>query len=220
MEELSFDSSVALNFQTAGVEMDLNDGLFQQNARCGYVLKPAFMRSVDTNFNPDQPQDTEGYSPVTLSIQVSGFPAVLQSESKMVLHSVISAQQLPKVENSKEGSIVDPLVRVEIFGVPIDQMKLETKYIENNGFNPLWNEKLLFKIHVPELALVRFVVEDYDKTTRNDFVGQYTLPFKSIKSGYRHIHLLSKDGMKIAPASLFVFIRVIDVASLVQGTEV
>ncbi|XP_077304009.1 1-phosphatidylinositol 4,5-bisphosphate phosphodiesterase delta-4 [Lithobates pipiens] len=193
---------VALNFQTAGVEMDLNDGLFQQNARCGYVLKPPFMRSVDTNFNPDQPQDTAGYSPVTLSIQV------------------ISAQQLPKVENSKEGSIVDPLVRVEIFGVPIDQMKQETKYIENNGFNPLWNEKLLFKIHVPELALVRFVVEDYDKTTRNDFVGQYTLPFKSIKSGYRHIHLLSKDGMKIAPASLFVFIRVMDVASLVQGTEV
>ncbi|XP_072274102.1 1-phosphatidylinositol 4,5-bisphosphate phosphodiesterase delta-4 [Pyxicephalus adspersus] len=193
---------VALNFQTAGVEMDLNDGLFQQNARCGYVVKPAFMRSVETNFNPDQPQDTEGYSPVTLTIQV------------------ISAQQLPKVENSKEGSIVDPLVRVEIFGVPIDQARQETKYIENNGFNPMWHETLQFRINVPDLALVRFVVEDYDKTTRNDFVGQYTLPFKSIKSGYRHIQLLSKDGMKIPPASLFVFIRIAEIASLVQGTEV
>ncbi|XP_068102147.1 1-phosphatidylinositol 4,5-bisphosphate phosphodiesterase delta-4 [Hyperolius riggenbachi] len=193
---------VALNFQTAGVEMDLNDGLFQQNARCGYVLKPAFMRSVDTNFNPDLPQDTAGYSPVILSILV------------------ISAQQLPKVENGKEGSIVDPLVRVEIFGVPMDQARQETKYIDNNGFNPMWNERLQFKIHVPELALVRFEVEDYDKTSRNDFVGQYTLPFKSVKSGYRHVHLLSRDGMKIPPASLFVFIRITEVARAMQGTEV
>lgn len=45
---------------------------------------------------------------------------------------VISGQQLPKV-NIKEGSIVDPLVRVEIHGVPLDQAKQETRYIENNG---------------------------------------------------------------------------------------
>ncbi|OCT61019.1 1-phosphatidylinositol 4,5-bisphosphate phosphodiesterase delta-4-like [Xenopus laevis] len=190
----------ALNFQTAGVEMDLNDGLFRQNACCGYVLKPSFMRHVETTFNPDQPQGTEGYSPVNLSILV------------------ISAQQLPKVENKKEGSIVDPLVRVEIFGAPVDQTKQETKYIENNGFNPMWYETLHFKIHVPELALVRFVVEDYDKTSRNDFVGQYTLPFKSIKSGYRHIHLLSRDGTKIPPASLFVHVRVADASQPEQDT--
>nr|XP_033800027.1 1-phosphatidylinositol 4,5-bisphosphate phosphodiesterase delta-4 [Geotrypetes seraphini] len=183
---------VALNFQTAGVEMDLNDGLFSQNARCGYVLKPSFMRSVGSTFNPERPEGRDGYRPLNLSIQV------------------ISAQQLPKVPNSKEGSIVDPLVRVEIFGVPMDQAKQETKYIDNNGFNPVWYETLTFRIHVPELALVRFVVEDYDKTSRNDFIGQYTLPFSSIKSGYRHIHLLSKDGNSIPPASLFVHIWITD----------
>lgn len=47
---------------------------------------------------------------------------------------VISGQQLPKV-NIKEGSIVDPLVRVEIHGVPLDQAKQETRYIENNGMD-------------------------------------------------------------------------------------
>lgn len=35
--------------------------------------------------------------------------------------------------NSKEGSIVDPLVRVEILGVPGDSAKQETRYIDNNG---------------------------------------------------------------------------------------
>lgn len=45
---------------------------------------------------------------------------------------VISGQQLPKV-NIKEDSIVDPLVRVEVHGVPMDQAKQETRHIENNG---------------------------------------------------------------------------------------
>lgn len=37
------------------------------------------------------------------------------------------------MSNSKEGAIIDPLVRVEIHGVPADQAHQETKYIENNG---------------------------------------------------------------------------------------
>ncbi|NXT40043.1 PLCD4 phosphodiesterase, partial [Pelecanoides urinatrix] len=181
---------VALNFQTAGTEMDLCDGLFSQNGRCGYVLKPPFMRDEETLFNPSDPGSREGPGPITLTIQV------------------ISGQQLPKVANSKDGAIIDPLVRVEIHGVPADQAYQETKYIENNGFNPRWNETLQFQLHVPELALVRFVVEDYDKTSRNDFVGQFTLAFANIKPGYRHIHLLSKDGTSIPPSSLFVHIRI------------
>ncbi|NXL14635.1 PLCD4 phosphodiesterase, partial [Setophaga kirtlandii] len=181
---------VALNFQTAGMEMDLCDGLFSQNGCCGYVLKPPFMRDKETLFNPSDPSSREGPGPITLTIQV------------------ISGQQLPKVANSKEGAIIDPLVRVEIYGVPADQAHQETKYIENNGFNPRWDETLQFQLHVPELALIRFVVEDYDKTSRNDFVGQFTLAFANIKPGYRHIHLLSKDGTSIPPSSLFVHIRI------------
>ncbi|XP_039925901.1 1-phosphatidylinositol 4,5-bisphosphate phosphodiesterase delta-4 isoform X2 [Hirundo rustica] len=181
---------VALNFQTAGMEMDLCDGLFSQNGCCGYVLKPPFMRDEETLFNPSDPSSWAGPGPITLTIQV------------------ISGQQLPKVANSKEGAIIDPLVRVEIYGVPADQAHQETKYIENNGFNPRWDETLQFQIHVPELALIRFVVEDYDKTSRNDFVGQFTVAFANIKPGYRHIHLLSKDGTSIPPSSLFVHIRI------------
>ncbi|XP_061782565.1 1-phosphatidylinositol 4,5-bisphosphate phosphodiesterase delta-4-like isoform X1 [Nerophis lumbriciformis] len=180
---------VALNFQTAGLEMDLNDGLFRRNGSCGYVLKPRFMRDSNTKFDPEKPEEQPGYKPLRLSIQV------------------ISGQQLPKV-NQKEGSIVDPLVRVEIYGVPQDQTKEETSHINNNGFNPVWNQTLNFVIHTPDLALVRFVVEDYDKTSRNDFIGQYTLPFTCIQSGYRHIHLLSKDGTAIPPSSLFVNISI------------
>uniref|UniRef100_A0A4W3HJI4 Phosphoinositide phospholipase C n=1 Tax=Callorhinchus milii TaxID=7868 RepID=A0A4W3HJI4_CALMI len=181
---------VALNFQTAGEHMDLNDGLFSQNGRCGFVLKPWFMRTSVTTFDPEHPTGTTGFRPITLTIQI------------------ISGQQLPKVANSKQGSIVDPLVRVEIHGTPGDCARQETKYIDNNGFNPVWYETLTFSIQVPELALIRFVVEDYDMTSKNDFVGQFTMPLSCVQQGYRHIHLLSRDGTYIPPSSLFVHIRI------------
>eukprot|EP00062_Callorhinchus_milii_P023736 gi/632982914/ref/XP_007908389.1/ PREDICTED: 1-phosphatidylinositol 4,5-bisphosphate phosphodiesterase delta-3-like [Callorhinchus milii] len=76
------------------------------------------------------------------------------------------------------------------------------------GFNPVWNEVLRFGISVPELALIRFVVEDYDTASSNDFIGQFTLPFTSVQQGYRHVHLLAKDGTSLSPATLFVRIRI------------
>ncbi|XP_032125857.1 1-phosphatidylinositol 4,5-bisphosphate phosphodiesterase delta-3 [Sapajus apella] len=177
---------VALNFQTPGYEMDLNAGRFLVNGQCGYVLKPACLRQPDSTFDPEYP----GPPRTTLSIQV------------------LTAQQLPKLNAEKPHSIVDPLVRVEIHGVPADCTRQETDYVLNNGFNPRWGQTLHFQLRAPELALVRFVVEDYDATSPNDFVGQFTLPLSSLKQGYRHIHLLSKDGASLSPATLFVHIRI------------
>lgn len=51
------------------------------------------------------------------------------------------------------------------------------------GFNPRWDCTFNFTVHVPDLALVRFLVEDHDYTSRNDFLGQFTLPFPSVRTG-------------------------------------
>ncbi|KAM5324813.1 1-phosphatidylinositol 4,5-bisphosphate phosphodiesterase delta-4 [Glossophaga mutica] len=177
---------VAMNVQTAGLEMDIYDGLFRQNGGCGYVLKPDFLRDTQSSFHPERP--------------ISPFKA------QTLLIQVISGQQLPKEDKTKEGSIVDPLVRVEIFGIRPDAARQETSHVENNGFNPYWGQTLCFRVLVPELALLRFVVMDYNWKSRNDFVGQYTLPWTCMQQGYRHIHLLSKDGTSLHPASIFVHI--------------
>ena len=65
-----------------------------------------------------------------------------------------------------------------------DQLVLTTKPICALGFNPRWGQTLQFQLRVPELVLVRFVVEDYDTTSPNDFVGQFTLPLNSLKQGW------------------------------------
>lgn len=61
---------VALNFQTAGMEMDLNDGLFSQNSHCGYFLKPEILRNRERCFDPDNPYSRDDYHPLQLSIKV------------------------------------------------------------------------------------------------------------------------------------------------------
>ncbi|KAK7881824.1 hypothetical protein WMY93_030233 [Mugilogobius chulae] len=167
---------VALNFQTPSKEMHLNQGRFLPNGFCGYVLKPEFQRDLSSQFDPNTLTKGPWLKKKTFHIMV------------------ISGQQLPKVNKEKHNSIVDPLVRVEIHGVPADNASKETHHIENNGFNPTWNERFQFTIHVPELALLRFVVEDYDAASQNDLVGQFCLPMSSVQNGYRHVPLLTKRG--------------------------
>ncbi|KAM6904617.1 1-phosphatidylinositol 4,5-bisphosphate phosphodiesterase delta-3-A-like [Xenentodon cancila] len=181
---------VALNFQTPGEQMDLNQGRFLTNGRCGYVLKPSFLCSPTSNFNPENTGGGPGHIPTQLTIRI------------------ISAQQLPKINTEKASSIVDPQVWVEIHGVAIDNRREKTHRIDNNGFNPRWDCTLSFQLQVPELALIRFVVEDHDHTAKNDFVAQFTLPFTSLRTGYRHVHLLKANGSSLSPATLFIHVKV------------
>ncbi|XP_059966482.1 1-phosphatidylinositol 4,5-bisphosphate phosphodiesterase delta-1 isoform X1 [Mesoplodon densirostris] len=177
--------SVALNFQTPGPEMDVYQGRFQDNGACGYVLKPAFLRDPNSTFNSRALAQGPWWTRKRLNVRV------------------ISGQQLPKV-NKNKNSIVDPKVTVEIHGVGQDVASRQTAVVTNNGFNPWWDADFEFEVIVPELALVRFVVEDYDASSKNDFIGQSTIPLNSLKQGYRHIHLLSKNGDQHPSATLFV----------------
>lgn len=182
---------VALNFQTFCKELDINQGRFLVNGKSGYVLKPAFLRDSASEFDP-----------VTLT-----RGEWLQHKTLHVM--IISGQQLPKV-SKKKSSIVDPLVKVQIYGVSADNAEKETKSLDNNGFNPSWNENFQFDVYVPELALVRFLIEDHDSMSGDEFIAQFTLPFNSLKMGYRHVPLLNKNGDLLPSAGLFVHIMVVD----------
>ncbi|NWW47077.1 PLCH1 phosphodiesterase, partial [Pedionomus torquatus] len=176
---------VALNYQSDGRVMQLNNAKFRVNGNCGYVLKPQQM--CKGTFNP--------YS-------ADPLPA---SPKKQLILKIISGQQLPKPPDSMlgdRGEIIDPFVEVEIIGLPVDCCKDQTRVVDDNGFNPVWEETLTFTIHMPEVALVRFLVWDHDPIGR-DFVGQRTLAFSSLVPGYRHVYL---EGL--TEASIFVHITI------------
>ncbi|XP_029896833.1 1-phosphatidylinositol 4,5-bisphosphate phosphodiesterase zeta-1 [Aquila chrysaetos chrysaetos] len=176
---------VALNFQTPGVQMELQNGKFLDNGGCGYILKPEFLRNRNSTFTP---HNVGRYSkPMSLSIRL------------------ISGHQLPPSNLSKTNK-ADPLVQIEIYGVPEDQVKKKSSVIKSNALSPRWDETFSFTVQVPELALIRFCVEDEISLVANEFLGQYTLPLLSLSKGYRNVPLLSKDGGNLEPASLFVHI--------------
>ncbi|NXP68990.1 PLCZ1 phosphodiesterase, partial [Chloropsis cyanopogon] len=176
---------VALNFQTPGTQMELQDGKFLDNGGCGYVLKPEFLRDRNTTFTP---RNVGGHSkPMSLSIRL------------------ISGHQLPPSSMSKTNK-ADPKVQIEIYGVPEDQARKKSSVIKSNALCPKWNETFSFHIQVPELAMIRFCVEDEVSLASNEFLGQYTLPVTSLNTGYRNIPLISKDGIKLESASLFAHV--------------
>lgn len=61
---------VSMNFQTAGLMMDLNTAWFRQNGNCGYVLRPAIMREEVSYFCADTKDTVPGVSPQLLHVKV------------------------------------------------------------------------------------------------------------------------------------------------------
>ncbi|XP_008121416.3 1-phosphatidylinositol 4,5-bisphosphate phosphodiesterase eta-2 isoform X6 [Anolis carolinensis] len=179
---------VALNYQSEGRMLQLNRAKFNANGNCGYVLKPTCM--CQGTFNPN-----------------SEDPLLGQMKKQLVLR-IISGQQLPKPRDSMlgdRGEIIDPFVEVELIGLPVDCCKEQTRVVDDNGFNPMWEETLVFTICMPEIALIRFLVWDHDPIGR-DFIGQRTISFTSMMPGYRHVYL---EGME--EASIFVHVAVNDI---------
>ncbi|XP_040283331.1 1-phosphatidylinositol 4,5-bisphosphate phosphodiesterase eta-2 [Bufo bufo] len=184
---------VALNYQSEGRMLQLNRAKFSSNGSCGYCLKPKCM--CQGAFNPNSEDPLPG-----------------QLKKQLVLR-IISGQQLPKPKDSMlgdRGEIIDPFVEVEVIGLPVDCYKEQTRVVDDNGFNPMWEETLVFTIHMPEISLIRFLVWDHDPIGR-DFIGQRTISLSSMMPGYRHVYL---EGME--EASIFVHIAINDISGKVK----
>ncbi|XP_073765158.1 1-phosphatidylinositol 4,5-bisphosphate phosphodiesterase eta-2a isoform X10 [Danio rerio] len=187
---------VALNYQSEGRVLQLNRAKFYCNGNCGYIQKPGCL--CEGSFNP---------------VAEDPLPGRLK---KQLILKVISGQQLPKPKDSMlgdRGEIIDPFVEVEIIGLPVDCCKEQTRVVDDNGFNPMWEETLVFTLHMPENALIRFLVWDHDPIGQ-DFIGQRTIAFNSMIPGYRHVYL---EGME--EASIFVHVAVNDITSKARAVS-
>lgn len=80
-----------------------------------------------------------------------------------------------------------------IAGVPFDTAMKKTKTKEDSWL-PSWNEVFEFRLSVPELALLRIEVHEYDMSEKDDFGGQTCLPVSELRSGIRAVPLHSRKG--------------------------
>lgn len=179
----------ALNYQANDESMCLQHGFFSDNGGCGYLLKPSFLLSENSSFDPKGKSHKNG---------------------KHVQIHIISGQHLPKEKNDIDDTdIVDPYIEISTFGIKCDKTKHRTPSVRNNGLNPIWNHKINLNMYCPELCLIKFEVRDEDRYGRSTFLGQACFPLTAIQRGYRHIKLKAKNGDYIH-GTLFVHIKIDD----------
>ncbi|KAA8593327.1 hypothetical protein FQN60_009443 [Etheostoma spectabile] len=154
---------VAMNYQTEGRMLELNRAKFSSNGNCGYILRPKCM--CKAAFNPMLEDPLPGHRKTQLVLKI------------------ISGQQLPKPKDSMfgdRGEIIDPFVEVEIIGLNVDYSKQQTRVVDDNGFNPMWEETLVFNILMPQIALVRFQIK----------------PTNAVQAAKKHIQKAAQKHMK------------------------
>ncbi|XP_072948758.1 1-phosphatidylinositol 4,5-bisphosphate phosphodiesterase [Epargyreus clarus] len=169
---------VSLNFQTSDLPMQLNQGKFEYNGNCGYLLKPDFMRRADRSFDPFADAPVDGVIAAQCAVQV------------------IAGQFL---SDKKVGTYVE----VDMYGLPSDTIRKEfrTRLVPANGLNPVYNEEpfLFRKVVLPDLAVLRFGV--YEESGK--LLGQRILPLDGLQAGYRHISLRTEANFPMSLPMLF-----------------
>lgn len=204
----------ALNWQTFDLGMQFNQAMFDGSTdQSGYVLKPRSMREIQMLRN--------------------GIPA--EAVGKLVRKNVtfsidvISAQQLMRPGSLAANRTFDPYVEVEVFhandkrdkhdstvGIPTptdSPLKRTTHVVRENGFNPVFDEKMKFSITTkyPELVFIRWSVKfstTGEPSDKAPTMATFTAKLTSLKHGYRTLPLLDSNGDRYLFSTLFCRIEV------------
>ncbi|WCJ19864.1 Phosphoinositide phospholipase C 4 [Euphorbia peplus] len=176
---------IAFNMQGYGKSLWLMHGMFKANGGCGYVKKPDFlMQKGDEVFNPKK---------TLLVIKTLKVKVYLGDGWRLDFsHTHFDSYSPP-----------DFYTKLYIVGVPADAAKRKTKVIEDN-WSPAWNEEFTFPLTVPELALLRVEIREYDMSEKDDFGGQTCLPVAELRQGIRSVPLYDKKGEKLNNARLLM----------------
>lgn len=206
---------VALNYQTNDTANRTNRSLFKSNGSSGFVLKPLHLRGQrmmggGSDFHrellgrcssvPGSPVHSSSLTPFKESSK-NGFRLIIQ---------IISGQFLSKNNLNIRDEIIDPYVKVKVYGQPNEKQKFQTPYVHDNGLNPIWSadsSTITFNIIDPELAFIEFKVKDESMSKKGVTCSYCIIPVNQLKFGYRSIPLEDRAGNSLWPSSLFVLIN-------------
>ncbi|RID67348.1 hypothetical protein BRARA_D02432 [Brassica rapa] len=178
---------IAFNMQGYGKSLWMMHGMFRANGGCGYVKKPNFL--MKKGFH-EEVFDPRKKLPVKETLKVKVYMG--DGWRLDFSHTHFDAYSPP-----------DFYTKMFIVGVPADNAKRKTKIIEDNWY-PIWDEEFSFPLTVPELALLRIEVREYDMSEKDDFGGQTCLPVSELRPGIRSVPLYDKKGEKMKSVRLLM----------------
>ncbi|KAF2418510.1 PLC-like phosphodiesterase [Tothia fuscella] len=209
----------ALNWQTHGLEMELNDAMFAANDdQTGYVLKPDDMRAIGGDAVVDIPRK-KGKKLIKFSVDI------------------ISAQQLPRPRDLDGDASMNPYIEFEVYtaedkarGVASgvggtdasardgmsgigSPLRKRTRIITNNGYDPQFSEHMTMTVETkyPSLVFVRWTVWNSLDGRNTNSGGQplasYTAKLDSVQQGFRHIPLNNARNERYYFSTVFCKIK-------------
>ncbi|XP_020578795.1 phosphoinositide phospholipase C 2-like [Phalaenopsis equestris] len=178
---------VAFNMQGYGRSLWLMHGFYKANGGSGYVKKPDFLLKEGPN---GEVFDPKALLPVKKTLKVKVY---LGDGWRLDF----------KQTHFDTYSPPDFYAKIGIAGVPADSIMKKTKAIEDNWV-PVWDEEFTFPLTVPELALLRVEVHEYDMSEKDDFGGQTCLPVSELRPGIRAVPLFDRKGMKFKSVKLLM----------------
>lgn len=95
------------------------------------------------------------------------------------------------------------VMQIGIAGVSADSRVKKTKAIEDNWI-PTWDDEFEFPLTVPEIALLRVEVHEYDMSEIDDFGGQACIPVSELRIGVRAVPIYNEKGEKYPSVKLLM----------------
>ncbi|KAF7366899.1 Phosphoinositide phospholipase C [Mycena sanguinolenta] len=188
---------VAINWQTLDLGYMMNHAMFQRNGGAGYTEHVLEVGIISAQQLPS-PKDASGVSGGTVSID----PYV-----EVSLHG----PDWSGFQSGKWGA-------AGVSGTPpnspssISAISYRTSSVKNNGFNPVWEEKLRIRFScvgdMMDLVFVRFAVKQDGSKDDDEPLAVYCAPLACLQQGYRHLPLHDTLLMQYMFSTLFVKIGI------------
>lgn len=192
---------VAINWQTFDIGYMINMAMFQRNGKTGYVLKPVHLRFPSKHFHPHLPHISH-HPPSSLFQVDPPIQAYLDI-------TIISAQHL---------QVPNPYVEVCIYTPDISEPeKYRTSVVKNNGFSPVWEERLSIPFMLPfpasshgeignhgELDLIFVKLAVHEEGREEEEAAVFIASLGCLQRGYRHLPLCDRQMAQSLFERLFV----------------
>ena len=206
---------VAMNWQTFDLGYMINHAMFQRNGRSGYVLKPPALRSGPgfkellgrrTSHHLDltvisaqqlpRPKDSSGremadkpvlHPYVEVTVHVPDWTYAQSGEGGAAEGEAESGEE-GEVGGARQGSGGSAAASTTTLGaLSARSVTYRTSAVKNNGFNPIWEEKIRIPFECVgdmwDLVFVRFVVRQEDGKDDEDPLAVYCVSLGSLGHG-------------------------------------
>lgn len=203
--------SVVVPYNNKDENGQINDAFFENNANCGYMLKPLDM-AIAANQPKEEEEDQEAkiaFENVSMISNFSHFPACDVIRTSI---SIICGRFMPDIS-------IKPFIYLKLHGPTL--LYGSTNVAEANRdvyrISPRWNNLFQFDLPVSIYRQTVLVISLCDNaalsktnlptSAKQSSIGTCAIHISTLRPGFRNVPLLDSAGNSLNPTSILIHTR-------------